>query len=235
MFPQFTQWASNSNAIISVSIGKQRLNTDYPLAGYSIPLEGTGSLQFFYLSSPASGMRGNLLPGSSVPHAFSSGEVRTLAENVFPPGAGGGVYAWGLYCMANVSNLASGASAASGHCYMLTLDNTNSNYTLSIRKSMSGITFNGSNTSVLGSSLGFQWLANVQYSLALAWKVSGTTVTLQAYQGTSAQYWTMSTVLSVVDTTSAYLTTVGEGPWGETTTAGAMQVYMDQTRWAQKP
>jgi len=221
MITQFDIYNNNtSNAVANVNIGYPRA---YGFVSAPI-LQGTGSLQFEFL---ATGLKTNLRPGSQIGFGLRIGEVRSLIYSLEQAGTSG-AYAFGMYCMGDESNLSLGL----GQCYLLKLDTTTNKRNLSIIKSTSGVGLSSFQTLSALSISADHWAANTNFTMAFSWRVSGIATTLIGKMGTLTDYSDLSTVICATDTTSAFVSTIGEGFWGDSGTRNGLRVIWDYSQWA---
>jgi hypothetical protein len=233
MFTNFETYATGSSAsllVMSVCTGQAR--QQYQTAPGDVPITSTGSLQFQCVSATES-VKGNIRPASSQSwRGLPRGEIITLFEDfVDSQKPSAGVFAFGIYGMADRADLTSGV----GKCYAACFHSSGA--TIQILKFSSGVTASNitqSGVSVLASFAASQaWPSNTVNAAGFSWRVSGTTVDLQAKLGFSTSLYNMSAWLTATDYTSAYISTVGEGLWIHSVTRQWAQVYWDSTRFAQ--
>lgn len=233
MFTSFTTDQNTSNAIISVTFGASRLATDPPPP--AVPLVSSGSLQLHFVSQTG---KGNIAPSvSQFSTSFAIGELRTQVQ--VDEVTTGQPYGFGLYLLANRVSLASDV----GRCYMVTC-HTNGTGSRIVRLDKSSNTGTDHSTAVtLAQTATGLWNANpVPYALGVLWRVSGSTVTIRVQQAASSPasnpFAYLSTILSVVDTSAAYVSTgsagVGAGMWGDSRTYPHLHVFFDNSEWRQR-
>lgn len=224
MITDFELYATsgNSNAVIGVAFGPPQ---DAFHVSNPAPRVQTGSLQF-QVSGAA--LCVNVRP-EDARRGFTRGLLQTLAYE-FTFSAMLGYHTFGLYCMADRADLTSGL----GKCYVFGFKNTqNATYTVFLAKCYSGVENSNLSTSVLASANG-QWIPNTDLSVGLSWVASNGMTVLTAKLGLTSNFSTISTLLSVVDSSSAFSVTSGEGLWGTAGTAGILQCLFDRTTWAKK-
>ena len=218
MITDFDLYANSSNAVINVNIGYPRGFGFLSL----VPMESSGSLQFEFLTNS---LKGNVRPGSSMVRGTTNGLIITQAyalERTFPL-----AYAFGLYCMGSNADLSSGT----GNCYIFSMETAANVYTAVIKKSTSGIGHSAFQT--LSAVSAVAWAPNTSFFIALSWVVSGATITLVGKTGFLTDYSDLSTIVSVVDSTSAFTSqSVGEGLWADSSTNNNFRVQFDRSLWA---
>lgn len=218
MITNFDFYTNSSNAVMNVNIGYPRGYGYLPLA----PMQGTGSLQCEFLTNS---LKGNVRPGASLVRGTNNGLIVTqvYAVQLTTPLA----YAFGLYCMGSNTDLSSGI----GNCYIFSLETAVNVYTAVIKKSTSGIGQSAFQT--LSAVSAAAWAPNTSFFIALSWVVSGATITLVGKTGFLTDYSDLSTIVSVVDSTSAFTSqSVGEGLWADSSTNNNFRVQFDRSLWA---
>ncbi len=214
MLTDFTINTTGSAGIVSVSFGKAR--TAFDTNATAIPLVSTGSVQFHHLS------------GNEITELHASAPLRTALVNgalearyyAFEQTPIGGHYGFGFYCLTTVSS-----PLSAGNCYLAGFDNAGvagGTKTAWIGKSVSGITIN---PTILASTTG-TWAPNLSFHPLFLWTVSGATVTLVLKNGETG-----SALLSVVDTSGAYISTAGEGYWARADGIATCRVFADMSVW----
>lgn len=217
MLTNFDFYTNSSNAVMNVNIGVPRVYGYLSLA----PMQGTGSLQCEFLTNS---LKGNVRPGSSLVRGTTNGLIIT---QVYATEQNTGAYAFGLYCMGSNADLSSGI----GNCYIFSFEKTTTVYSAKIKKSTSGIGLSA--FQALSAVSAAAWAPNTSFFIALSWVVSGSTITLVGKKGFLADYSDLSTIVSVVDSTSAFTSqSVGEGLWADSSTNNRFRVQFDQSLWA---
>ena len=232
MFTSFSHYANSSNAIISVTFGNPRVLTDPEAPG--VPLVSTGSLQFHFLEAAT---KGNLyLSATEGWTSYRIGEVRTLVQAFEKSPPVSGVYGFGLYVLANQTDL---STSGSGNCYMVALDNLGGARRMWIGKSPNSGTDIAAAT-ILSLTTTGAWTTDASpMGVSVQWNASaaGTTLVVQtAVSATAADPFTgLSTIMSATDATSPLLSSVAAGMFGHNRTATPeMHVFFDSSEWRQR-
>ena len=188
-------------------------------------IEGTGSLQIQFF---VSGAKGTIKPKDSIISVHpTTGNIQTRIGVASPTN---GTYAFGLYCLANNSNIVSGVGdTANTYALMFLRGDGAASSRIALTKSSSGISINATVLSFADNI----WTAPIGqlFVAQLSWKTSGANVELVGKYGNNTD--TLSTVISYVDNASPFTTSAsGEGFWVETGTTNSVQISFDDSIWA---
>ncbi len=202
---------NNSFATCHVSFGLKRFSGD-ALGQNNRPLLGTASLEINHF---ANNTQTQIYLSSPQPHGFTKGTFYTQWN---PDTDSEKVGAFGLYCLADRSDMTGGQ----GRAYLLGFDNQGGSYSTLISKTSNGTVYDSMRISgQQGWPLSDFW--------GMQWRASGDHTEIRILHGLTSDVGQASVFMSYRDTSGALSVAISEGFWAQTITAVNLKVFIDQT------
>ena len=225
----FTDWTtegSTADAVIHEFAGPRRLGPatsagssgerDVPLP--ALPLEGSGSLRFHFLSA---NVKGHIYRTTSALRGFSANSLRTWC---YVPERGTALFNGGIYAYANGVSLVSGV----GTGYLLGLTPATGRFVF-LARMLSGLSVLAGQT-LLASSLSAQWAFSTTFTIQLTWASTASGLNFVYHQGTAGDFSDLASVFSYTDLTPLSGVPVAEGLWMDAAAGTDITMLFDNTR-----